>query len=94
MTTKKDWTVWADTINPEEMPTLDQKKWAAEFVMSRPPSIEVRVKDVYGNQMIYPVCDAAKVFAAIAGTKTLTQQTLLLIKQLGYDINIAPQSIC
>jgi hypothetical protein len=44
--------------------------------------------------MIYPVCDAAKVFAAIAGTKTLTQQTLLLIKQLGYDINIAPQSIC
>jgi hypothetical protein len=58
------------------------------------PVIEVRVKDVYGNQMIYPVCDAAKVFAAIAGTKTLTQQTLLLIKQLGYDINIAPQSIC
>jgi len=58
------------------------------------PVIEVRVKDVYGNQMIYPVCDAAKVFAAIAGTKTLTQQTLLLIKKLGYDINIAPQSIC
>ena len=58
------------------------------------PVIEVRVKDVYGNQMIYPVCDAAKVFAAIAGTKTLTQQTLLLIKQLGYDIDIVPQSIC
>ena len=58
------------------------------------PVIEVRVKDVYGNQMIYPVCDAAKVFAAIAGTKTLTQPTLLLIKQLGYDISIAPQSIC
>ena len=58
------------------------------------PVIEVRVKDVYGNQMIYPVCDAAKVFAAIAGTKTLTQHTLLLIKKLGYDISIAPQSIC
>ena len=57
------------------------------------PKIEVRIKDVYGSQMIYPVCDAAKVFAHIAGTKTLTQQTLLLIKQLGYDICITPQSI-
>ena len=52
------------------------------------PVITVRIKDVYGNQMIYPVCDAAKVFARLAGTKTLTQDTLRCIRQLGYEVEI------
>ena len=60
--------------------------------MNIPPSqaykIKVRIKDVYGNQMVYPVCNAALCFAAIAGTKTLTQDTLRLITKLGYDITI------
>ena len=51
--------------------------------------ITVVIKSVYGNEQIYPVCEQAKLFAALAGTKTLTNQSLRLIKQLGYKINVS-----
>jgi hypothetical protein len=47
--------------------------------------------DVYGRQVVYPVCDKAKVFAAIADTKTLTETNLRRIKKLGYEIHVIPQ---
>ena len=49
--------------------------------------ITVEIRDVYGKQTYYPYCDAAKVFAAIAGTATLTEVTLRRIMKLGYKIN-------
>ena len=48
--------------------------------------ITVEVKSVYGELKIYPVCDKAKVFAAIAGTKTLTTFTMKRIEMLGYNV--------
>ena len=33
-------------------------------------TIKVEVKNVYGNQAIYPACDKAKTFAALIGQKT------------------------
>jgi hypothetical protein len=51
----------------------------------------VRVTDVYGKRVIYPVCEKAKVFASIAGTKTLTEVTLRCIRKLGYEIHPVPQ---
>jgi hypothetical protein len=50
--------------------------------------IVVKVRNVYGNQTVYPVCDAAKLFARIAGHSTLTYTTVDLIKKLGYVIEI------
>jgi len=47
--------------------------------------IFVEVKNVYGVQTVYPVCDQAKFFAALAGTKTLTNQAIKLIRQAGYN---------
>jgi len=52
--------------------------------------VHVRVMDVYGRQVVYPVCDKAKVFAAIADTKTLTESTLRCIRKLGYTIHVIP----
>jgi hypothetical protein len=52
--------------------------------------LHVRVMDVYGRQVVYPVCDKAKVFAAIADTKTLTESTLRCIRKLGYTIHVIP----
>jgi len=49
-------------------------------------SITIQTKSVYGNEAHYPVCEKAQGFAQIAGTKTLTVQTLKLIQMLGYDI--------
>lgn len=55
--------------------------------MTNPPlTIRIELKDQYGKQVAYPVCDTAKAFAEIANSKTLTDQTLLRIAGLGYTI--------
>ena len=48
--------------------------------------ILVEIKNVYGNEKIYPACEKASLFCDIAGTKTITDETKVLIKQLGYTI--------
>jgi predicted peroxiredoxin len=53
--------------------------------------IIVEIKNVYGNDMIYPINDDAKIFASIAGTKTLTKDTVVKIKTLGYEVKCADQ---
>ena len=50
--------------------------------------IIVEIKDVYGHDKCYPVCTDAKLFAKIAGTTTLTKNSIDLIKKLGYSIKI------
>jgi hypothetical protein len=49
-------------------------------------SIVVRIKSVYGRDTIYPVCESAKLFAAIAGTVTLTPETIQYIKGLQFGV--------
>lgn len=53
--------------------------------------IIVQVKNVYGNQMIYPACEKSEVFAKIAGKKTLSKTDLMNIEFLGYTVTIQPQ---
>jgi len=48
--------------------------------------IKVKIKSNYGTEAIYPACKKAELFAAIAGTKTLTSDTIKKIKALGYQI--------
>lgn len=57
-------------------------------------NIRVELKSNYGVEAIYPVCDKAKLFASIAGTRTLTRAALKDIAALGYEIIIdAPKPI-
>ncbi len=53
-------------------------------------TIHVKEKNVYGNDLVYPVCDKAKLFAQIAGSKTLTEQTLTCIVKMGFMVDYAP----
>lgn len=55
--------------------------------------ITVRVTNVYGQKTVYPVCETAKIFADIAGTKTLKPTTINSIKALGYTINVQAETI-
>lgn len=50
--------------------------------------VQVEIKSVYGAEKIYPVCQTGKLFADIAGTKTLTREVLKNIKSLGYSLEI------
>ena len=45
--------------------------------------IQIRIDKNYGIETAYPVDEAAQVFARIAGTKTLTRNTLRDVEQLG-----------
>ena len=49
--------------------------------------ITVKIKNVFGNERIYPVCTQAKLFARISGHKTLTRDTIDLIKKMGYSVS-------
>jgi len=46
------------------------------------------MRDVYGVTKYYPVCEKACVFARIAGTVTLTKETIKQIKLLDYAVII------
>lgn len=50
--------------------------------------IRVTIKDQYGREAIHPACSTSRTFADIAGTKTLTRDTLALIKRLGYEVKV------
>jgi hypothetical protein len=56
--------------------------------MSR--QIIIQVRNVYGNEMVYPVCENAKRFAAIANKKTFSPFDLGQIVALGFEIRQAP----
>tara|TARA_R110001606_G_C15001334_1_gene607147 strand:+ start:254 stop:499 length:246 start_codon:yes stop_codon:yes gene_type:complete len=50
--------------------------------------------DISGNEVIYPACEHSRLFAEIAGTKTLTRETIEKIKSLGYLVGVAaPQKL-
>ena len=56
-------------------------------------AITVRVRNVYGNRTVYPVCDKAKIFAQLAGHSTLTSATLDGIRRLGYLIEVQQERV-
>ena len=49
---------------------------------------QVQIRNVYGEEKIYPADAATRIFAEIAGTKTLTRQTISRIKALGYVVEV------
>ena len=56
-------------------------------------AITVRVRTIYGNRVVYPVCDKAKIFAQLAGHSTLTSATLDGIRRLGYLIEVQQERV-
>jgi hypothetical protein len=50
------------------------------------PTVQLLVKNNYGNQALYPHNETAKTFAQLLGTKTITTQAIKLIMALGYEI--------
>lgn len=48
--------------------------------------VQLLVKDQYGTKVLHPNNDTAKLFALIAGTKTLTLPVVKHIMALGYSI--------
>ena len=46
--------------------------------------LEVQIKNLYGRDVIYPVCEKAQLLTRLSGNRTLTEEAIAVIKQLGY----------
>lgn len=56
-------------------------------------TITVQVRSVYGQETVYPACPLSAFFAALAGTKTLTADSLRLIRAQGISIKVEALSL-
>ena len=52
--------------------------------------ITVSIRNVYGEQRIYPLNALATKLARLAGTKTLTRSTLEIARAMGFNIQLEP----
>lgn len=55
--------------------------------------IKVQVRQVYGTETLYPACKTSAFFCRLAGTKTLTQEMVRLIRAQGYEIKAEAPSL-
>jgi hypothetical protein len=55
--------------------------------------IFVEVRSNYGCRAVYPLCTTSTRLAALAGHKTLTPESISLIKALGYSIVVKQQEV-
>lgn len=46
----------------------------------------VQIKNIYGVDRIYPVCEKSQIFARITGLKTLQPTVIKEIEKLGYEL--------
>ena len=56
-------------------------------------NLKLKKKNVYGNELIYPVCQDSIIFSYIAGTKTFCSTTIANIKKLGYKFETQKEEI-
>tara|TARA_R110000787_G_scaffold198297_2_gene309447 strand:+ start:461 stop:643 length:183 start_codon:yes stop_codon:yes gene_type:complete len=49
-------------------------------------NFRIKIKEVYGKKMYYPINKVAVTFAGIAGTKTVSESVLQAAEGLGYNI--------
>ena len=51
--------------------------------------IDLIIKNVYGKELVYPVCSHAKYLASFKGTKTFNDHDLTKLKEMGYTFRWA-----
>ena len=56
-------------------------------------NIQIEIKNHYGNTMYYPACDKSRLLARLAGTKTLTPESIHTVKELGYNVQVKQPTI-
>lgn len=56
-------------------------------------TIRVQIRQVYGRETIYPACRTALFYCHLAGTKTLTEDMVRLIRGQGINIEVEAPSI-
>jgi histone H3/H4 len=55
--------------------------------------IIVCVRNVYGNELIYPVCERAKLLTRLSGRKTFSPVDIETIEKLGFVVKVETPKI-
>jgi hypothetical protein len=50
--------------------------------------LKIEIKNVYGNERIYPRNGIAETFAQIANTRTLSREILSKVQTLGFTVEV------
>ena len=53
----------------------------------------VEVKNIYGVERIYAVCNNSKLITKLKQSKTLSKEDISILKELGYTIQTKQQTI-
>ena len=53
--------------------------------------IIIEPRDQYGAVVFHPINEAAKLFAQLAKTKTLTRDAIEIIESLGFEVAVKPR---
>jgi len=61
--------------------------------MNNEQSINVEIKNVYGNDLIYPINEVGMKFACLLKKKTLTKDELKIIRDLGFTIEVISKGL-
>lgn len=55
--------------------------------------VEVQIRSVYGNDLLYPVNTTARIFAKMLGVKTFNRQQVQGMRDLGYIVGQVVQEV-
>ena len=48
--------------------------------------VYVKIKNVYGKELVYPDCKVSEIIAKLSNKKTLNDNDLLAMEELGYTL--------
>jgi hypothetical protein len=54
-------------------------------------TLKVKIRNVYGQDLVYPACESSKLFAFLTKSQTLSDGARRTIKQLGYVFEVLPE---
>jgi len=55
--------------------------------------LKVKIRNVFGSKTIYPICDKSKLLAKFKKQKTLTDDDVTLLKELGYTFTVESEEL-
>ncbi len=56
-------------------------------------TIKVQLRNVYGNELIYPMCEDSERFTYLTRTKTLHRDDISMIKALGFTVETVTKEL-
>ena len=56
-------------------------------------TIQVQIKNHFGNERIYPINQEGKTLARMVGCKTFTRETIALAKELGFTFEVKREEL-